>query len=130
MLLGSIKGGGLKLPAWKVGDRGFDPTLAFKFQRNKMFLSRSLVKIQYYGEPLWPFSASDRQGSNFESCVWRAVSSHSSRHPQEVLLAQFGLYVHIWPKTPFIHYLCAYEAIPGLVNLTFFDDVIALPVAG
>ena len=25
-------------------------------------------------------SASDRQGLNFESCVWRAVSSHSSHH--------------------------------------------------
>ena len=36
-------------------------------------------------------SASDRQGSNFESCVWRTVSSH---YPQEVLLAQFSLYVH------------------------------------
>ena len=39
-------------------------------------------------------SASDRQGPNFESCVWRTVSSHSSHHPQEVLLAQFSLYVH------------------------------------
>ena len=39
-------------------------------------------------------SASDRQGSNFESCVWRTVSSQSSQHPQEVLLAQFSLYVH------------------------------------
>ena len=38
-------------------------------------------------------SASDRQGSNFESCVWRTVSSQSSHHPQEVLLAQFSLYV-------------------------------------
>ena len=25
---------------------------------------------------------------------WRTVSSHSSHHPQEVLLAQFSLYVH------------------------------------
>ena len=32
-------------------------------------------------------SASDRQGSNFESCVWRTVSSQSSHHPQ------FSLYV-------------------------------------
>ena len=40
------------------------------------------------------YSASDRQGSNFESCVWRTVSSQSSHHPQEVLLAQFSLYVH------------------------------------
>ena len=39
-------------------------------------------------------SASDRQGSNFESCVWRTVSSQSSHHLQEVLLAQFSLYVH------------------------------------
>ena len=39
-------------------------------------------------------SASDRQGTNFESYVWRKVSSHSSHHPQEVLLAQFSLYVH------------------------------------
>ena len=39
-------------------------------------------------------SASDRQGSNFESCVWRTVSSQSSHHPQEVLMAQFSLYVH------------------------------------
>ena len=39
-------------------------------------------------------SASDRQRSNFESCVWRTVSSKSSHHPHEVLLAQFSLYVH------------------------------------
>ena len=39
-------------------------------------------------------SASDRQGSNFESCVWRTVSSHSSHHFQEILVAQFSLYVH------------------------------------
>ena len=38
-------------------------------------------------------SASEPQGSNFESCVWRAVSSHSSHHPQEVLSAQLGMYV-------------------------------------
>ena len=34
-------------------------------------------------------SASDRPGSNLKSCVWRAVSSHSSHYPQEVLLASF-----------------------------------------
>ena len=36
-------------------------------------------------------SASDYRGPNFELCVWRAVPS---QHPQEVLLAQFILYVH------------------------------------
>ena len=39
-------------------------------------------------------SASDLQCLNFESSVWRAVSSHSSHHPQEVLLVQFSLNVH------------------------------------
>ena len=64
------------------------PALALKFQRNKMFPSRSLVKNQYYGGV---GLASDRQGSNLELCICRTVSSH---HPQEVLLAQFSLYVH------------------------------------
>ena len=68
----------------------------------KMFPPRSLVKIQYCWGSMSPTavitivacSASDRQGSNFESCVWREVSSHSSHDPQEALLAQFSLYVH------------------------------------
>ena len=50
-------------------------------------------------------SASDRQGSNFESCVWRTVSFHSSHHPQEVLLAQFSLYVHKGGLKPDSFYL-------------------------
>ena len=51
-------------------------------------------------------STSHRQGSNFESCVWRTVSSHSSHHPQDVLLAQFSLILcaQIWPKNPFISF--------------------------
>ena len=51
------------------------------------------------------WSASDRQGLIFEPCGWKAVSSHSSHNPQEVLLAQFSLYVHSaqkWLKTRFI----------------------------
>ena len=62
-----------------------------------MFLPHPRVKVSI----VWSLrdrevasSASDRQGSNFESCVWRTVSSQSSHHPQEVLLAQFSLYVH------------------------------------
>ena len=38
-------------------------------------------------------SALDRQGSNFESCS-NGEMTVSSHHPQEVLLAQFSLYVH------------------------------------
>ena len=51
-------------------------------------------------------SASDRQ-VNFESCVWRAASSHSSYLPQEVLLAQFSQYVHkAGLKTHSFHLIC------------------------
>ena len=39
-------------------------------------------------------SASERQGSNYKSCVWTAVSSHSYHHTQGFLLAQFNLYVN------------------------------------
>ena len=51
-------------------------------------------------------SASDLQSLNFESCVWRAVSSYSSHHPQEVLLAQSSLFVHkSGLKLEFFHFL-------------------------
>ena len=62
-----------------------------------MFLPHPHVKVSIVGslrDQEVACSASDRQGSNFESCVWRTVSSQSSHHPQEVLLAQFSLYVH------------------------------------
>ena len=62
-----------------------------------MFLPHPHVKVSIVGslrDREVACSASDRQGSNFESCVWRTVSSQSSHHPQEVLLAQFSLYVH------------------------------------
>ena len=55
-------------------------------------------------------SASDRQGSSFESCVWRTVSYHSSHHPQEVLLAQFSLYVHKGGLKPDSFHFIWYEA--------------------
>ena len=70
--------------------------VAFKFQRNKMFILYSLVKILFVGslcDREVATSASDCQGSNFQSCVCRVVSFHLSHHPQEVLLAQFSFYV-------------------------------------
>ena len=76
--------------------RGSFPGLGGLYETN-MFLPHPLVKLSIVGnlrDPDAACSASDRQGLNFESCVWRAVSSHSSHHPQEVLLAQFSLYVN------------------------------------
>ena len=64
--------------------------------KEKMFLPHPRVKVSIAGslrDREVACSASDRQGSNFESCVWRTVSSQSSHHPQEVPLAQFSLYV-------------------------------------
>ena len=66
-------------------------------KETKMFLPHPRVKVSIVGslrDREVACSASDRQGSIFEFCVWRTVSSQSSHHPQEVLLAQFSLYVH------------------------------------
>ena len=76
--------------------RGSVPGLG-GFKETKMFLPHPCVKVSIVGslrDREVACSASDRQGSNFESCVWRTVSSQSSHHPQEVLLAQFSLSVH------------------------------------
>ena len=76
--------------------RGSVPGLG-GLKETKLFLPHPRVKVSIVGslrDRKVACSASDRQGSNFESCVWRTVSSQSSHHPQEVLLAQFSLYVH------------------------------------
>ena len=98
-----------QLPLWGGGPRVVVSTAAFHarvlgsvpglgdFKETKMFLPHPRVKVSIVGslrDREVACSASDRQGSNFESCVWRTVSSQSSHHPQEVLLAQFSLYVH------------------------------------
>ena len=82
--------------AFQARVRGSVPGLG-GLKETKMFLPHPRVKVSIVGslrDREVACSASDRQGSNFESCVWRAVSSQSSHHPQEVLLAQFSLYVH------------------------------------
>ena len=76
--------------------RGSAPGLG-GFKETKMFLPHPRVKVSIVGslrDREVACSASDRQGANFGSCVWRTVSSQSSHHPQEVLLTQFSLYVH------------------------------------
>ena len=82
--------------AFHAGVRGSVPGLG-GLKETKMLLSHSLLKLSIMGslrDREVACSASDLQGLNFESCVWRAVSSHSSHHPQEVLQAQFSLNVH------------------------------------
>ena len=94
------KGGGPRVvvstAAFHARVRGSVPGLG-GLKETKLFLPHPRVKVNIVGslrDREVACSASDRQGSNFESCVWRTVSSQSSHHPQEVLLAQFSLYVH------------------------------------
>ena len=94
------RGGGPRVvastAAFHARVRGSVPGLG-GLKETKLFLPHPRVKVSIVGslrDREVACSASDRQGSNFESCVWRTVSSQSSRHPQEVLLAQFSLYVH------------------------------------
>ena len=56
--------------------------LLFSFMKDNLHLPLSLHDREV------ACSAQDCQVSNFEFCVWRAVSTHSSHHPEEVLLAQ------------------------------------------
>ena len=68
-------------------------------------------------------SASDIQGLNFEPCVWRAVSSHSSHHPQKVLLAQLSLDVHENGLNPDSFHFCSTKnMILGLLFLSQFSS--------
>ena len=99
-LLFLLQGGGPRVvvstAAFHARVRGSVPGLG-GLKETKMFLPHPRVKVSIAGslrDREVASSASDRQGSNFESCVWRTVSSQSSHHPQDVLLAQFSLYVH------------------------------------
>ena len=76
--------------------RGSVPGLG-GLKKTKMFLPHPRVKLSLVGslhDREVACSSLDRQGSNFESRVWRTVSTHSPHQPQEVLLAQFSLCVH------------------------------------
>ena len=96
----SFLGGGPRVvvstAAFHARVRGSVPGLG-GLKETKLFLPHPRVKVSIVGslrDREVACSVSDRQGSNFESCAWRTVSSQSSHHPQEVLLAQFSLYVH------------------------------------
>ena len=106
--------------------RGSVPGLG-GLKETKMFLPHPRVKVSIVGslrDREVACSASDRQGSNFESCVWRTVSSQSSHHPQEVLLAQFSLYVHKGGLKPdsFHFYLLGWESF----KTPILDDIIII----
>ena len=108
-----LMGGGPRVvvstAAFHARVRGSVPGLG-GLKETKLFLPHPRVKASIVGslrDREVACSASDRQGTNFESCVWRTVSSQSSHHPQEVLLAQFSLYVHKGGLKPdSFHFIC------------------------
>ena len=125
--------------------RGSVPGLG-GLKETKLFLPHPRVKVSIVGslrDREVACSASDRQDSNFESCVWRTVSSQSSHHPQEVLLAQFSLYVHKGGLKPdsfhFIFYLLSKRTtvklilIPVIIHspkLFFFNNYLCASCLG
>ena len=109
--------------------RGSVPGLG-GLKETKMFFPHPRLKVSIVGslrDREVACSASDRQGSNFESCVWRTVSSQSSHHPQEVLLAQFSLYVHKGGLEPdsfhLKHYFRVIWQLPSFFFLEFCQIV-------
>ena len=121
------RGGGPRVvvstAAFHARVRGSVPGLG-GLKETKLFLPHPRVKVSIVGslrDREVACSASDRQGSNFESCVWREVSSQSSHHPQEVLLAQFSLYVHKGGLKPdSFHFIRLAIWIPRRVNKVDF----------
>ena len=82
--------------AFHASVRGSVPGLG-GLKETKLLLPHPRLKVSIVGslrDREVACSASDHLDSNFESYVWRTVSSQSYHHPQEVLLAQFSLYVH------------------------------------
>ena len=122
----TILGGGPRVvvstAAFHARVRGSVPGLG-GFKETKMFLPHPRVKVSIVGslrDREVACSASDRQGSNFESCVWRTVSSQSSHHPQEVLLAQFSLYVHKGGLKPdSFHFI----SLPDSFHFIYHDNI-------
>ena len=101
--------------------RGSVPGLG-GLKETKLFLPHPRVKVSIVGslrDREVACSASDRQGANFESCVWRTVSSQSSHHHQEVLLAQFSLYVHKGGLKPDSFHLLDSLVFPITISWTF-----------
>ena len=124
-----LKGGGPRVvvstAAFHARVRGSFPGLG-GLKETKKFLPHPCVKVSIVGslrDREVACSASDRQGSNFESCVWRTVSSQSSHHPQDVLLAQFSLYVHKGGLKPdSFHFICTSQKCRKIVEIDVLQN--------
>ena len=95
--------------------RGSSPGLC-DLKETEMFFPHPLVIVGCLRDRDVACSASDLQGLNWDSCVWRAVSSHWSLYPQEVIFAQFkSLYVQKKPLS--FYFNCKYGDLVLFVRL-------------
>ena len=95
---------GLMLPACKVGDRGFVSRSGIQDSKIQTFHPRSLVKIQYCGEPSWPRCSVP--GLKPPGIEFVSVSGGLCHFIHLTSIRRFSLYVHIdGLKPPFILFL-------------------------
>ena len=128
LVVSSMVGGGPRVvvstAAFHARVRGSVPALS-GLKETKMFLPHPRVKPSIVGsfrDREVACSASDRQGSNLESCVWRTVSSHSSHQSQEVLLAQFSQFVHKGGLKPdSFHFICVGHGDDYFLKLIYYS---------
>ena len=99
----------LKLPAWRVGDFRFVLRSGIQFKKIKCSSPDNSLKIWYIG-------------LNFKSCVWRAVSSHSSHHPQDIGLVHFSLWLNKSGLRPYSFYLIV-TSLFHLAMYTLLDSL-------
>ena len=95
----------VKAACLEIRRYGFEPTLAFKFQRYKMFLPISILKIQYCGEPPCPRDSVlglRRSGLEFRIlCLEGRVTCHWSDTP---LVRHTIGPTHHWSDTPLVRH--------------------------
>ena len=80
----------------------FLPKCTIIFEKQNV-IPRSLVKIQYCEEPSWPrgaFSASNRQGSNFECCVyiWTDIGIYGQSKPCMTIYVEWTFFERLQCK--------------------------------
>ena len=96
---------------WKSEIAGSTPAQAIKFQRNKMF-PRSLVKMQYCGEPPWPGGSVLPQTARTR--ISNPVSGGQCHLIHLTILRRFSL--------PTLAYMCT-KVIQNPINVILFHFV-------
>ena len=111
----------LKMPAWNVGDRGHEPLSGIQLSKKQIVFSpltgKDLIFVVNLRVREVACLASDRQGSYFEFCVWRAGSSHSSHHHREIPVTQY------WTNTCCFHITILLQTTQSQIGSATDEDI-------